>query len=275
MNAVIEKQKRAQEKADRAARKKQLKAEKKHLKQLQREERAARLRTYRTFSLTKNAARYAAFLVFALLFTQALRSTLSSVLFIFALLFPVLLLLYVLCGMMFVSESNTVEAETVGKETPLEYEIMIANNGMLPFPFVDADIRYPSPDGVHCDTKRVSCSLAPMGTFRVTDRAVFHYRGSYEIGISDLYIYDPLRIFRIKLQRDNLRPVFVMPRRPVIVTEGEGAASEVNTTEVRNLRGADRTELTEIKEYRMGDGLRDIHWKLSSKTQDLMSSITA
>ena len=39
---------------------------------------------------------------------------------------------------------------------------------------------------------------------------------------------------------------------------------------MRNLRGADRTELTEIKEYQIGDGLRDIHWKLSSKTSELM-----
>jgi len=270
MNAFVEKQQRAQQKADEKARRLKIKAEAKLLSDIRKQEKLARLKAYPTFSLTKNAVWYGLFFVFALLFTQALRSPLSSVLFIFVMLLPPLLVLYVLTCHMFVSESNTVEAETIQKEVPLEYEIMIANNGFLPYPFVDADIQYPATDGVHCDTKRVSCSLAPMGTFRILDRAVFHYRGGYEIGIRDLYVYDPLKIFRIRMRRDNLRPVFVMPRRPVIVTDGEGAASEVNTTEVRNFRGADRTELTEIKEYRMGDGLRDIHWKLSSKTQDLM-----
>ena len=270
MNAVMEKQRRAEERANEKARRQRVKEEAKLLREIRRREKLSRLKTYPTFSLTKNAVWYGLFFVFALLFTQALRSPLSSVLFIFVMLLPPLLVLYVLTCQIFVSESNTVEAETVQKEIPLEYEILIANNGFLPYPFVDADIQYPSTDGVHCDTKRVSCSLAPMGTFRILDRAVFHYRGGYEIGIRDLYVYDPLKIFRIRMRRDNLRPVFVMPRRPVIVTDGEGAASEVNTTEVRNLRGADRTELTEIKEYRMGDGLRDIHWKLSSKTQDLM-----
>ena len=270
MNAFMEKQQRAQQKADEKARRLKIKAEAKLLSDIRKQEKLARLKSYPTFSLTKNAVWYGLFFVFALLFTQALRSPLSSVLFIFVMLLPPLLVLYVLTCHMFVSESNTVEAETIQKEVPLEYEIMIANNGFLPYPFVDADIQYPATDGVHCDTKRVSCSLAPMGTFRILDRAVFHYRGGYEIGIRDLYVYDPLKIFRIRMRRDNLRPVFVMPRRPVIVTDGEGAASEVNTTEVRNFRGADRTELTEIKEYRMGDGLRDIHWKLSSKTQDLM-----
>ena len=270
MNAVMEKQRQAEKKAAEKARKQRIKEESKQLAVIRKQEKLARLKSYPTFSLTKNAVWYALFFVFALLFTQALRSPLSSVLFIFVMLLPPLLVLYVLTCNMFVSESNTVEAETVQKEVPLEYEILIANNGFLPYPFVDADIQYPSTDGVHCDTKRVSCSLAPQGTFRILDRATFHYRGGYEIGIRDLYVYDPLKIFRIRMRRDNLRPVFVMPRRPVIVTDGEGAASEVNTTEVRNLRGADRTELTEIKEYRMGDGLRDIHWKLSSKTQDLM-----
>lgn len=270
MNAFMEKQQLAQQKAEEKARKLKIKEEAKILADIRRQEKLARLKTYPTFSLTKNAIWYGLFFVFALLFTQALRSPLSSVLFIFVMLLPPLLVLYVLTCNMFVSESNTVEAETVQKEVPLEYEILIANNGFLPYPFVDADIQYPATDGVHCDTKRVSCSLAPQGTFRILDRATFHYRGGYEIGIRDLYVYDPLKIFRIRMRRDNLRPVFVMPRRPVIVTDGEGAASEVNTTEVRNFRGADRTELTEIKEYRMGDGLRDIHWKLSSKTQDLM-----
>lgn len=270
MNAFMEKQQRAQQKADEKARKRKIKEEAKILAGIRRQENLARLKAYPTFSLTKNAVWYGLFFVFALLFTQALRSPLSSVLFIFVMLLPPLLILYVLTCHMFVSESNTVEAETIQKEVPLEYEILIANNGFLPYPFVDADIQYPATDGVHCDTKRVSCSLAPQGTYRIIDRAVFHYRGGYEIGIRDLYVYDPLKIFRIRMRRDNLRPVFVMPRRPVIVTDGEGAASEVNTTEVRNFRGADRTELTEIKEYRMGDGLRDIHWKLSSKTQDLM-----
>lgn len=270
MNEFMEKQQKAQQKADEKARKQKIKEEEKLMADIRRQEKLARLKSYPTFSLTKNAIWYGLFFVFALLFTQALRSPLSSVLFIFVMLLPPLLVLYVLTCNMFVSESNTVEAETVQKEVPLEYEIIIANNGFLPYPFVDADIQYPATDGVHCDTKRVSCSLAPMGTFRILDRAVFHYRGGYEIGIRDLYVYDPLKIIRIRMRRDNLRPVFVMPRRPIIVTDGEGAASEVNTTEVRNFRGADRTELTEIKEYRMGDGLRDIHWKLSSKTQDLM-----
>ena len=270
MNAVMEKQRRLEQKAAEKERRRRVKEEAKILADIRRREKRARLRSYPTFSLTRNGVWYILFFVFALLFTQALRSPLSSVLFIFAMLLPPLLVLYVLTCHIFISESNTVEAETVQKEVGLEYEILIANNGFLPYPFVDADICYPATDGVHCEIRRVSCSLAPMGTFRISDRAVFHYRGGYEIGIRDLYVYDPLKLFRIRMRRDNLRPVFVMPRRPVIVTDGEGAASEVNTTEVRNLRGADRTELTEIKEYRMGDGLRDIHWKLSSKTQDLM-----
>lgn len=246
------------------------KQRKKTLRRIQKQQKRTALRSYPTVSLTKNAILYLCFWIFALLFTQALRSTLSSVLFVFAMLLPPLLFLYTLSCFLFVCESNTIDAETVEKESPLPYEIMLANNGFLAYPFIDADIRFPSPDGVSCDISRVSCALAPMGVYRIRGNAVFHYRGSYEIGVCDLYVYDILKIFRIRMRFDNLRPVFVMPRRTVMDIDGSSAASEINTTEVRNLRGFDRTELTEIKGYHMGDSLRDIHWKLSSKTQDLM-----
>lgn len=246
------------------------KQRRKRLRRIQKQQKRAALRSYPTVSITKNAIFYLFFWIFALLFTQALRSTLSSVLFVFSMLLPPLLFLYAMSCFLFVCESNTTDAETVEKESPLPYEIMLANNGFLAYPFIDADIRFPSRDGVSCDISRVSCALAPMGVYRIRGNAVFHYRGSYEIGVCDLYVYDVLKLFRIRMRFDNLRPVFVMPRRTVMDIDGSSAASEINTTEVRNLRGFDRTELTEIKEYSMGDSLRDIHWKLSSKTQDLM-----
>ncbi len=245
-------------------------AEQKMLRRIHREKKKAVLREYPSFSVTKHFIWYAAFWIFSLLFTQALRSPLSSMLFIFVIMLPFLLLLYVLTGIPNLRQSSFVAAETTQKETPVDYEILLANDSFLPYPFVEADILYPSKDGVRCEGRRISCSLVPTGVFQIKDQAVFHYRGQYEIGVKDIYVYDILKLFRIRLRQNNLQPVFVMPRRLFVSSDGQGAASEVNTTEVRNMRGADRTELTEIREYQLGDGLRDIHWKLSSKTQDLM-----
>ena len=259
-----------QRKAEEKQRKKEKKERDNALRKIRKADKKLRPKEYRTFSVTKNFVFYLCFLVFAFIFTQALRSTLSSELFIFALLLPWVMVLYVLTGFLSLRDSNEIETETTQKEAPVGYEILLSNDGFLPYPYVEADVRYPSADGVRCDCRRVGFSLAPYGVYRIEDKAVFHYRGSYEIGVQDIYVYDLLKFFRIRLRQENLRPVFVMPRRIAVVLEGEGSASEINTTEVRNLRGADRTELTEIKEYQTGDGLRDIHWKLSSKTQDLM-----
>ena len=82
MNAVMEKQRRAEERAGEKARRQRVKEEAKLLREIRRREKLSRLKTYPTFSLTKNAIWYGLFFVFALLFTQALRSPLSSVLFI-------------------------------------------------------------------------------------------------------------------------------------------------------------------------------------------------
>ncbi|MCQ2431576.1 MAG: DUF58 domain-containing protein [Clostridia bacterium] len=267
---VFAKAEELQRKAEAKKKKAQEKADKKALRAIRKKEKRAALKEYPTFSVTKNFVFYLCFFVFALIFTQALRSPLSSVLFIFVILLPWVMLLYLLTAIVNLRDSNASEAETVQKGVPLEYEIMLANDGWLPYPYAEADILYPSSGGVRCDVRRASFQLAPMGVYRIRDKAVFHYRGSYDIGVRDIYVYDLLKLFRLRLRRDNLRPIFVMPRRLALLTDGQGAASEINTTEVRNMRGQDRTELTEIKEYQMGDGLRDIHWKLSSKTQDLM-----
>lgn len=241
------------------------KAEKKR----KRQKRAAE-KEYPAFSLCKNSVFYLAFLVFAVIFTQALHSPLSAELFWFAFSLPPILLLYAVTGIPSLCQSNTLDRETVQKEEPVTYEIILSNAGFLPYPHAEAELFCPSEDGVRCDIRRVGFSLAPFGTYRIGETVVFHYRGEYTIGIRNLYVYDPLKLFRIRIRVGNLRPVFVMPRRRVIPWETDSTASEINTTEVKNVSGTDRTELTGIREYMQGDGLRDIHWKLSSKTQDLL-----
>ena len=85
MNAVMEKQRKLEQKAAERERRQKLREDAKILSEIRRQEKRARLKSYPTVSLTRNAVYYALFFVFALLFTQALRSPLSSVLFIFVL----------------------------------------------------------------------------------------------------------------------------------------------------------------------------------------------
>jgi len=222
------------------------------------------------FALTNGFNIYIVVLAGALVFTQALRSPLSSLMLVFVMILPVIGFLYMLTALaalkVFVKDSSI---ETV-KNVPVDYNIKIINDAILPYPFIEADLIMPNEDIVRCVEKRVGLSLAPFGFYKIAEKPVFKYRGSYQIGVRKLYISDMFRMFRITLKIDVYTSVFVAPRRFTLEAKAGTSASDVNTDSTKNIIGVDRSELNEIRTYLTGDHMKNIHWKLSSKTQELM-----
>lgn len=218
----------------------------------------------------RNFVVYLYMIVFALIFTQALRSPISGVIFVFVLFLPLLSLLYLLIEVLCVKLHLNVSAPEAEKHSPVDFSLTLANESPLPFPFVEAVITVPSDDAVRCVSQRTMLSLIPFGNYVIEKRLSFAYRGSYQIGVSELYFYDFFRLFRYRVKLGLFRELFVTPRRLQLDSDGGGEDQQEETETVVLLRGQDNTELSEIRSYQPGDSLRSVHWKLSSKTQDLM-----
>ena len=127
----------------------------------------------------------------------------------------------------------------------------------------------PRDDGVRTLKENLILSLVPLGGYSVKRTVVFRYRGLYEIGVHEIYISDPLRLFRLRVDVDNFSNVTVYPRKLEFERESESAVSDVPSPFVRTLDSRDKSEVSNIREYRMGDSLKSIHWKLSSKAENL------
>ena len=89
------------------------------------------------------------------------------------------------------------------------------------------------------------------------------------IDITDyLHLYTFTKPLSINLEipvtpKDVSAPVF--PRKRVAASANDGDPSEVNTV------GGERTQdIKELREYRAGDRLKDVHWKLTAKTDEMM-----
>lgn len=138
---------------------------------------------------------YIFLLVLALVFTQALRSSASAVLFIFLLILPIISFIITLIGKsavkVYVDSDNT----RVEKDTDVSYEIRIINDSFIPYPFVEAHIIVPSESGVRCVEQRMMIPLVPFGVRTVKHSVRFHYRGEYEIGVLDMRDKGPTRAF--------------------------------------------------------------------------------
>ncbi len=222
----------------------------------------------RGFTVLPGAILYAAVLVFALVFTQILRTSITNTLFWFLLILPVLSLLHALLGRTLLQVYVMSDVTSAEKLTPVEYEIRVINTSPLPFPFVDALTVSPNAGGVRSNDALLSLSVVSFGSYSMKQTVTFPYRGLYEIGVRDLYVTDILRIFRIRKRIDNYSNVTVMPRR-LTTSARRPYAAELSPQNASKNDSAEKSDVGNIREYIPGDSLKSIHWKLSSKTDEL------
>lgn len=216
--------------------------------------------------LHRGAVFYGLLLLFGLIFTQALRSTASSVLFWFLILLPVFSVLYTLLGRLTLRIYASSDFAKVEKMTPVEYEMRIINASPFAYPFVEAVLSVPQPDGVRCTEQSLTLSLPPFGTYVIDRTTTFRYRGAYEIGVRCLYISDFLHLFSLRLGVDIYSNVTVYPRRLGAEMKMVTSASDTPNDSDKLVFSTEKAEISNIREYVPGDSLKSIHWKLSSKT---------
>lgn len=227
-------------------------------------------RPKRRIYLLKNFWLYLVILAFSVVFTQALISPVSTVIFVFLLLIPLISIAHITVGAFFLRLYLETSSEEVQKMTPVDFSLSLANESIFPFPFVDAEITVPSEDAVRCDKVLTRMSLIPFGGYCIRRNMSFTYRGSYEIGVSDLYCTDIFRMFKFRSDVNVFKQIFVMPRQVALPARPNMDTSEELTVTTSRLSGQDNTEMSDIREYRRGDSLRSVHWKLSSKSEELI-----
>lgn len=99
------------------------------------------------------------------------------------------------------------------------------------------------------------------------------YSGQLKITATKIKIYDPLGLFSFKYKKDfSLESVTVMPNIYEIETDiSSENHDDVDSGEYSKEKpGWDLSESFEIREYRSGDSVKKIHWKLSGKLDKTM-----
>lgn len=223
----------------------------------------------RVFGIGPGFIPYVIFLAFTVIFTQALLSSISTVLMFFAIIWLGFSLAYLL--VMFLSVDSFIEhnGSEIYKNTETSFEIKIVNHSVLPAPFMEADLRIPGKRSLGCVLKRVRVAISPSGDYVLRKNVRFAYRGTYDVGIDTVTVYDLFKIFRVNIRLYNYRSIYVMPRRFTLGKRFQNSVSDSQTDIRRNITGIERSDIAEIREYLPGDQMKNIHWKLSSKSDEL------
>lgn len=228
------------------------------------------LREKTFFGFGRGVIGYLILLALAVVFTQALHSSLSAVLMAFLIIWPILNFIYLI--IIFSSLDAYVEHSELNviKNQPTTFKIQIVNNCPFPVPFAEADFRLPEKNALRCSAKRVRIAAPPNSDYLIEKEVTFAYRGTYDVGVDCLYVYDFFRIFRLKVRLYNYRSIYVMPRRYSMAAQLNRSNSDTSTEIKQTVLGIDRNDVSDIRVYEPGDPMKNVHWKLSSKSEELM-----
>ncbi|MBE6707703.1 MAG: DUF58 domain-containing protein [Ruminococcaceae bacterium] len=212
---------------------------------------------------------YLILLLVSLVFTQALRSPASAILFIFLLFIPVLSIIYIVvarAGIKVYTECDNTRAE---KGQTVAYEIKIINETPLPFPLVETIVSLPSENAVVCRDELLRITLLPMGCHIIENKVSFPLRGSYDIGVKYMHISDLFGLFKTELKLELHRTVIVYPRNIIMSADSSHSETDLPTSVTKRAVSPEQAEPSDIRNYIPGDSMKNIHWKLSSKSEEL------
>ena len=119
--------------------------------------------------------------------------------------------------------------------------------------------RYPFSIPVHCLIKEEQLLTMPLS-------------GSYELYLKEVVCYSFLSLFKKKFFPKKKTKLFRLPDTQLMdLPESLGTSSEQDGNLFSSIKsGDDPSEVFALREFHDGDALRQIHWKLSSKTDSFI-----
>ena len=114
-------------------------------------------------------------------------------------------------------------------------------------------------------------NLAPTERMELKGTATCRYAGTYDIGLKEVSFKDPFGIMNLKLPVPEPYRVTVMPRITDIADSVLGFENLKNSSRLKSSLLKEPTPGNELRPYIYGDTMRNIHWKASAATGELIS----
>ena len=202
-------------------------------------------------------------------FSMAYVGKLTHILLFIMLLYPVLAAILAVIQLMLVSADFRAARVTVPKELSFDLFIRVCNRFIFPAVPVELLCSLPDADAGLFSDKRLFVSLPPFGSADIAVRCRHRFRGSYNGTIKRIYVVDPLRIIRVSKRFEKTTQLIFLPRKLNMESLIFRSAVEQSFTQ-KQLRSADKEDFSHVREYRDGDILQMVHWKLTAKQDELM-----
>lgn len=149
--------------------------------------------------------------------------------------------------------------------------VTIISRDLIPAGEVEAEVICTNLRTGEADSYFISETPRPKSTRRTEFEIIPKHAGRYEVSVASVVLRDPLQLAEKKVSCGDREYVTVMPEIfDIPLTYASDAAMLESDRSTDSRRGNDPGEVREIREYVPGDPVRNIHWKLSEKTDKLM-----
>lgn len=219
--------------------------------------------------MAKNRIIYIFSIVACVAFSMAYTSKISVMLLSTMLLYPVLALIFTFVQVLSIKAEFTDNRLIVEKQSRFEVCINLKNTFVFPCVPLELECSLPDADaGVFCG-RRIYASLSPFGQAKLSIACKHIYRGCYGCRINRVAAIDPLRIIRVSKKIGSEMPLICLPRKIELADILSAASGERDIT-LKNASSLEREDFSHVRDYRDGDIIQLVHWKLTAKQDELM-----
>ena len=181
---------------------------------------------------------------------------------------PFVLYIYIYFSSKLISVHTKIEEQSVDRGDKIAFEIIVNNISFFPIPNITVIVEFKYNNCNESMYRQFLVNAKGLEKTRVSGNLMLNYCGDLDIKISKAYIYDPLKIFRCKIACDDYNHIIVMPKlvEPDYYTlhTPDNSISDSQYYS-KKTSGNDSSEIFDIREYKDGDSVSRIHWKLSAK----------
>lgn len=166
------------------------------------------------------------------------------------------------------------ESDTIKKGESVTGRIWVLNRSWLLAPRFEVRLKYYHREISGYETKTLHGYLTGKGPVRMEFQISSKYCGVLHVGMEVVKTYDYLMLFGSgKKMKEDLQVLVLPVGRPMRVEADWNAAVKYPSggEQRLDLSGNHPPEVYQIRQYQDGDSMRDIHWKLSAKMDQLMS----
>ncbi|MDE7137442.1 MAG: DUF58 domain-containing protein [Ruminococcus sp.] len=196
----------------------------------------------------------------------------SLILLIIFVTLPIVMFVTTLITKHMIKAEFAVQNKTTPKNSSFPVQLCVTNKSIFPIGKAEAHIEYYNIFNNQINEFELLFPVQARNTQRITFQLSSKYCGILKIRSAYIDIYDPLRIFKFRTGKNVQAEIAVMPE----IHEVNGAISytdresEESSVFSENTAGDDPSEIFDLRDYINGDKLNRIHWKLSSKKDELI-----